>query len=147
MRRSRLKIFSLYFAPQFSVYTKFGIDPEQHCQQILPDVPNPRCVLFQAVHDETDMLAVQLQQLRPHNLGRIIISADTDTVTGATNRFLYQLGDLVKLLPVNARIACQNVVIKCSPESIPDSCRTIPSFPFASARESPGNRKGKESNR
>ena len=27
MRRSRLKIFSLYFAPQFSVYTKFGIDP------------------------------------------------------------------------------------------------------------------------
>ena len=28
MRRSRLKIFLLYFAPQFSVYTKFGIDPE-----------------------------------------------------------------------------------------------------------------------
>ena len=27
MRRSRLKIFLLYFAPQFSVYTKFGIDP------------------------------------------------------------------------------------------------------------------------
>ena len=28
MRRSRLKIFLLYFAPQFSVYTKFGIDPK-----------------------------------------------------------------------------------------------------------------------
>ena len=27
LRRSRLKIFLLYFAPQFSVYTKFGIDP------------------------------------------------------------------------------------------------------------------------
>ena len=27
MRRSRLKIILLYFAPQFSVYTKFGIDP------------------------------------------------------------------------------------------------------------------------
>ena len=26
LRRSRLKIFLLYFAPQFSVYTKFGID-------------------------------------------------------------------------------------------------------------------------
>ena len=24
----RLKIFLLYFAPQFSVYTKFGIDPK-----------------------------------------------------------------------------------------------------------------------
>ena len=28
MRRSRLKTFLLYFAPQFSVYTKFGIDPQ-----------------------------------------------------------------------------------------------------------------------
>ena len=28
MRRSRLKTFLLYFAPQFSVYTKFGIDPK-----------------------------------------------------------------------------------------------------------------------
>ena len=31
MRRSRLKIFLLYFAPQFSVYTKFGIDPLYQC--------------------------------------------------------------------------------------------------------------------
>lgn len=30
MRRSRLKTFLLYFAPQFSVYTKFGIDPPFH---------------------------------------------------------------------------------------------------------------------
>ena len=30
MRRSRLKTFLLYFAPQFSVYTKFGIDPAAH---------------------------------------------------------------------------------------------------------------------
>ena len=36
---------------------------EQRGQQILPDIPNPRCVLLQAVCDETDMLAVQLQQL------------------------------------------------------------------------------------
>ena len=27
MRRSRLKIILLYFAPRFSVYTEFGIDP------------------------------------------------------------------------------------------------------------------------
>lgn len=27
LRRSRLKIFLLYFAPQFSVYTKFRTDP------------------------------------------------------------------------------------------------------------------------
>ena len=29
MRRSRLKTFLLYFAPQFSGYTKFGIDPTE----------------------------------------------------------------------------------------------------------------------
>ena len=27
MRRSRLKIILLYFTSQFSVYTKFGVDP------------------------------------------------------------------------------------------------------------------------
>ena len=36
---------------------------KQHCQQILPDVANPRCILLQAVRDETNMFAVQLQQL------------------------------------------------------------------------------------
>ena len=35
MRRSRLKIFLLYFAPQFSVYTKFGIDPVFQRVQIM----------------------------------------------------------------------------------------------------------------
>ena len=29
--------------------------------ELLPDIPNPRCILLQAVHGETDMLAVQLQ--------------------------------------------------------------------------------------
>ena len=36
---------------------------------------------------------------------------------------------------------------RCSPESIPGSFQTSPSFPFASAWERPENRKGKESNR
>ena len=36
---------------------------EQRSQQILPDVANPRCILLQAVRDETNMFAVQLQQL------------------------------------------------------------------------------------
>ena len=70
---------------------------EQHCQQILPDIPNPRCILLQAVHDETDMLAVQLQQLRPHDLSRVVIACNADSAAGAANRLLHQVDDLVKL--------------------------------------------------
>ena len=55
---------------------------EQHCQQILPDVANPRCVLLQAVHDEADMLAVQLQQLCPHDHGWIVIACNADSAAG-----------------------------------------------------------------
>ena len=61
---------------------------EQRSQQILPDIPNPRCVLLQAVHNETDMLAVQLQQLRPHDLGWVVIACNADLAAGAANRLL-----------------------------------------------------------
>ena len=83
-------------------------------KQVLPDIPNLRGVLPQAVRDKADVFAVQLQEFRPHNLGRIIISADTDTVTGAANRFQYQIDNLIELLPVNLRIVCQNVVVDVS---------------------------------
>ena len=52
---------------------------EQRSQQILPDVPNPRCVLLQAVHDEADVFTVQLQQFRPHDLGWIIVACNADS--------------------------------------------------------------------
>lgn len=84
---------------------------EQRSQQILPDVANPCCVLLQAVHDETDVLTVQLQQLRPHDLGWIVIACNTNSVAGTANRLLHQIDDLVKLLLVNVRITCQNVVV------------------------------------
>ena len=61
---------------------------EQRSQQILPDIPNPRCVLLQAVHNETDMLAVQLQQLRPHDLGWVVIACNANSAARAANRLL-----------------------------------------------------------
>ena len=61
---------------------------EQHGQQILPDIPNPRCVLLQAVHDKADMLTVQLQQLRPYNLRWVVIACNADLAAGAANRLL-----------------------------------------------------------
>ena len=92
---------------------------EQRSQQILPDIPNPRCVLLQAVRDETDVLTVQLQQLRPHDLGRVVIACNADSAAGAANCFLHQLDDPVKLLAVNVRIACQNVVVNILQDQVP----------------------------
>ena len=92
---------------------------EQRSQQILPDIPNPRCVLLQAVRDETEMFAVQLQQLRPHDLGWVVIACNADSVSGIANCLLHQLDDLGKLLPVNTRIACQNVVVNILQDQFP----------------------------
>ena len=61
---------------------------KQHRQQILPDISNPCCVLLQAVHDKADMLAVQLQQLRPHDFGWVVIACNADLAAGAANRLL-----------------------------------------------------------
>ena len=92
---------------------------EQRSQQILPDIPNPCCVLLQAVHDETDMLAVQLQQLRPHDLGWVVIACNADSAAGAANRLLHQVDDLVKLLAVDVRIICQNIVVDVLQDQVP----------------------------
>ena len=92
---------------------------EQRCQQILPDILNPRCILLQAVHDKVDMFTVQLQQLRPHDLSWVVIACNADSAAGTANRLLHQLGDLGKLLPVNTRIACQNVVVNILQDQFP----------------------------
>ena len=85
----------------------------------MPDVANPCCVLLQAVHDETDVLTVQLQQLRPHDLGGVVIACNTDSAARAANCLLHQVDDFVKLLPVNVRITCQNVVVNILQDQVP----------------------------
>ena len=118
---------------------------EQRSQQILPDIPNPRCVLLQAVHDETDMLAVQLQQLRPHDLGRVVIACNADSAAGAANRLLHQVDDLVKLLPVNVRIACQNIVVDVLQNQFPTAFKRL--LRFRSLLRGSVRKTGRERNR
>ena len=65
------------------------------------------------------MLAVQLQQLRPHDFGWTVIACNADSAAGAANRLLHQLDDLVKLLAVNVRITCQNVVVNIPQDQVP----------------------------
>ena len=101
---------------------------EQHRQQVLPDIPNPRCILLQAVHDEADVFTVQLQQLRPHDLGWVVIACNTDSAAGAANRLLHQLGDLVKLLSVDVRIICQNIVVDVLQNQFPTAFKRFRRF-------------------
>ena len=118
---------------------------EQRSQQILPDVPNPRCILLQAVHDKADMLAVQLQQLRPHDLGWTVIACNADSAAGAANRLLHQLGDLVKLLSVNLRIACQNVIVDILQNQVPIAFKCL--LRFRSLLRGSVRKTGRERNR
>ena len=65
------------------------------------------------------MFTVQLQQLRPHDLGWIVIAGNADSAAGTANRLLHQLGDLIKLLAVDVRIACQNIVVDVLQDQFP----------------------------
>ena len=118
---------------------------EQHGQQILPDIPNPCCVLLQAVHDETDVLTVQLQQLRPYNLRWVVIACNADSAARAANCLPHQLGDLVKLLPVNVRITCQNVVVNILQDQVPVAFKRF--LRFRSLLRRSVRKTGKEWNR
>ena len=118
---------------------------EQHCQQILPDIPNPCCVLLQAVHDEADMLAVQLRQLRRHDLGWIVIACNTNSAAGAASCLLHQVDDLVKLLPVNVRIACQNIVVDVLQNQFPVAFKRF--LRFRSLLRGSVRKTGREKNR
>ena len=118
---------------------------EQRSQQILPDIPNPRCVLLQAVRDETNMFAVQLQQLRPHDLGGVVIACNTDSAARAANCLLHQVDDLVKLLLVNVRIACQNVVVNILQDQVPVAFKRL--LRFRSLLRGSVRKTGRERNR
>ena len=118
---------------------------KQHCQQILLDVANPRCILLQAVRDETDMLAVQLQQLRPHDLGWIIVACNADSAARAANCLLHQVDDFVKLLPVNVRITCQNVVVNILQDQVPVAFKRF--LRFRSLLRGSVRKTGRERNR
>ena len=118
---------------------------KQHCQQILPDIPNPRCVLLQTVHDEADMFAVQFQQLCPHDLGWVVIACNANSAAGAANCLLHEIDDLVKLLPVNVRVVCQNVVVDVLQNQFPIAFKRF--LRFRSLLRGSVRKTGRERNR
>ena len=91
------------------------------------------------------MLAVQLQQLCPHDLGWIIVACNADSAAGAANRLLHQLGDLVKLLSVNARIACQNIIVDILQNQVPIAFKCPLRFRFCAVASGKPEGKGIES--
>ena len=91
------------------------------------------------------MLAVQLQQLRPHDLGWVVITCNANSAAGAANRLLHQLGDLVKLLSVNARIACQNIIVDILQNQVPIAFKCPLRFRFCAVASGKPEGKGIES--
>ena len=50
----------------------------QGCQQVLLDVADIRCILFQAIHYVLDMGRIQFGDLALHHISRLIIPGYTD---------------------------------------------------------------------
>ena len=91
------------------------------------------------------MFAVQLQQLCPHDLGWVIAACNANSAAGAANCLLHQLDDLVKLLVVNARIVCQNVVVDVLQNQIPIAVKRF--LRFRSFLRGSVRKTGRERNR
>ena len=68
-----------------------------------------------------------------------------DSAARAANCLLHQLGDLVKLLVVNARIVCQNVVVDVLQNQIPIAVKRF--FRFRSLLRRTFRKTGRERNR
>ena len=91
------------------------------------------------------MLAVQLQQLCPHDLSRVVIACNADSAARAANCLLHQVDDFVKLLPVNTRIACQNVVVNILQDQFPIAVKRF--LRFRSLLRGSVRKTGRERNR
>ena len=120
---------------------------EQHGQQVLLHVADLGGVVVQALHDELDVGAVQLQKPRPNDLVGKVRPGDPGGLAPGADRFHDQLHDLVQVLPVGGKLPAQVVVLDVLQHQIPILLHflhrhRIPSFPF----RRPGRRKFPEGN-
>ena len=84
---------------------------EQHGPQVLLDVADFGGVIPQAVHDELNVMAVQLQEFRFNQLCRIIVPGNPDGLAAGTDGFQQDVHDLVQLLPVYPGILGEGVIL------------------------------------
>ena len=108
---------------------------EQHGQQVLLHVADFGGVVVQALHDELDVGAVQLQEPGPHHLMGEVRPGNPGGLASGADRFHDQLHDLVQILAVGGKLPAQVVVLDVLQHQIPITLHffhrhRIPSFPF-----------------
>src|SRR5699024_6697692 len=82
---------------------------EQHGQQVLLHVADFGGVVVQALHDELDVGAVQLQEPGPHHLMGEVRPGNAGGLASGTDRLHDQLHDLVQILAVGGKLPAQVV--------------------------------------
>ena len=92
------------------------------------------------------MLIVQLQQLGFHQLSRVIVPGNTDTLAGGADRLCQQIQDPIQLRLINAGLQVM-VVLDIGLEKLPVNFnrffrRRFPPVPFRLKREGRRDRKG-----
>lgn len=84
---------------------------EQYRFQILPDIADLRCILFQTVHDKLNMQTVELHKLCLYQLCRVVVPGNTDRLSCAAYRFKDQINDFVDTLFLIAVILNEDVIL------------------------------------
>ena len=92
---------------------------KQHGPQVLLDVSDFGGVVPQAVHDELNVMAVQLQEFRIDNLCRVIVPGHPDGLAGSADRFQQDVHDLVQLFPVYPGILGEGGLLDVLQKQVP----------------------------
>ena len=92
---------------------------KEHSPQILLDVADFGVVVPQAVHDELNVMAAQLQEFCLDQLCRVIVPGHPDGLAGSADRFQQDVHDLVQLLPVYPGILGEGVILDVLQNQVP----------------------------
>ena len=92
---------------------------KKHGPQVLLDVADFGGVVPQAVHDELDVMAVQLQELGLDQLCRIIVPGNPDGLAAGTDRFQQDVHNFVQLFPVYPGILGEGVILDVLQNQVP----------------------------
>jgi len=83
---------------------------KKYRKQIFLDIADFRCVFLHTVKHKFNMAAVELQKLRFHKLGGIIVTGDADCLSCRADGFKDKVNDFVQAAFIKA-IVCNKVVV------------------------------------
>jgi hypothetical protein len=92
---------------------------KQHCNQVFLDISDFSFALVKTVKDILDVIAVELQQLGFHKLGRVLTPGDTDRFSGCAKGFKHYVHDFVQSGKLMRVLLDENLVLDVVFDYIP----------------------------